>query len=129
MARPERDHSIRRYKAIPVQSDEHLLTAIRYVERNPVRAGLVERAQNWHWSSVWERWKNSDPALLATWPLPVPNDRLTTLNEGQNHVHLSAMREAVRLNMPVGDDGWRRAAAAVFDLTRTFRPQGRPCKE
>ena len=118
-----------RFKAIPVQSDEHLLTAICYVERNPVRAGLVERTQDWHWSSVWERWNNSDAELLDAWPLPVPYDWLSTLNEGQNYIHLSAMREAVKLNTPVGDDRWRRAAATAFDLKRTFRPQGRPRKK
>jgi putative transposase len=32
-----------RFKAFPVQKDRHLLIALRYVERNPVRAGLVER--------------------------------------------------------------------------------------
>ena len=32
--------------------DAHLLTAIRYVELNPVKAGLVEQAEDWHWSSA-----------------------------------------------------------------------------
>jgi putative transposase len=33
-----------RFKSFPIQDDEHLLTAMRYVERNPVRANFVERA-------------------------------------------------------------------------------------
>src|SRR6478735_6873399 len=33
-----------RFKSFPVQSDEHLLTVLRYIERNPVGAGLVTRA-------------------------------------------------------------------------------------
>jgi putative transposase len=117
-----------RYKAIPIQSDEHLLTAIGYVERNPVRAGLCKGVQDWQWSSVWER-NNSDSELLASWPLPVPNDWLATLNQDQDYFQLSAMRNAVGLNTPIGDDEWRREAAATFDLKRTFRPQGRPCKK
>src|SRR4029079_13972098 len=36
-----------RYKAFPIEQDEHLLTVLRYVERNPLRAKLVERAENW----------------------------------------------------------------------------------
>ena len=36
----------------PIQQDEHLLSVVRYVERNPLRAGLVERAQDWRWSSL-----------------------------------------------------------------------------
>src|SRR5277367_3551182 len=41
-----------RFRAFPIQKDEHLLTVHRYVERNPVRAGLVGRAEDWRWSSA-----------------------------------------------------------------------------
>ena len=41
-----------RFKAFPIQEDGHLLTVLRYVERNPVRAKLVRLAQRWPWSSA-----------------------------------------------------------------------------
>ena len=41
-----------RFKAFPIQEDAHLLTVLRYVERNPVRAQLVRQAQQWTWSSA-----------------------------------------------------------------------------
>jgi putative transposase len=41
-----------RFKAFPIQEDEHLLTVPRYVERNPLRADLVARAEDWAWSSL-----------------------------------------------------------------------------
>ena len=44
-----------RFKSFPVESDEHFLTVARYVERNALRANLVERAQDWRWSSLWRR--------------------------------------------------------------------------
>ena len=44
-----------RFKAFPIQQDDHLLTVLRYIERNPVRAGLVTRAEEWQWSSLRER--------------------------------------------------------------------------
>ena len=68
------NRACRRDKAIRVQSDEHLLTAIRYVERNPLRAGLVRRVQDWYWSSVWERVASNDRGLIADWPVPIPHD-------------------------------------------------------
>jgi putative transposase len=34
-----------RFHAFPIQDDEHLVTVVRYVERNPLRAGLVAQAQ------------------------------------------------------------------------------------
>ncbi len=41
-----------RFKSILVQSDEHLYKVCRYVERNPLRAGLVRKAENWRWTSL-----------------------------------------------------------------------------
>jgi putative transposase len=118
-----------RYKAIPVQADEHLLTVMRYVERNPVRARLVDDAQNWHWSSAWERCYGSDQPLLDGSPVPIPENWMSLVNERQNQVHLSAVRDAVRLGIPLGDSGWTRIAGTAFGLRRTFRPQGRPGKK
>src|SRR5438876_4724546 len=36
-----------RFKAFPIQDDNHLVTVLRYVERNPLRASLVDRAEAW----------------------------------------------------------------------------------
>jgi putative transposase len=41
-----------RYKCFPIEPGPHLMTVLRYVERNRVRAGLVRRAQEWAWSSA-----------------------------------------------------------------------------
>src|SRR5260221_3441967 len=41
-----------RFKSFPVQDDAHLLTLLRYVESNPLRAKLVTRAEQWRWSSL-----------------------------------------------------------------------------
>src|SRR5690606_6467080 len=41
-----------RYKSSLVQSERYLLNVMRYIELNPVRAGLVSRAENYRWSSV-----------------------------------------------------------------------------
>ena len=41
-----------RFKAFPIQHDEHLLTVMRYVERNALRAGLVDDAVAWPWGSL-----------------------------------------------------------------------------
>jgi putative transposase len=57
-----------RFKSFPVETSESLLTLCRYVERNPVRAGLVERAEQWRWSSAGKR--GSVP--LHEWPLERP---------------------------------------------------------
>lgn len=40
-----------RYKSFVTQDDAHLATVLRYVERNPVRAGIKKPAEDWRWSS------------------------------------------------------------------------------
>lgn len=44
-----------RYKSFLIQKDEHFLCAVNYVERNALRAGLVKKAEDWKWSSLWKR--------------------------------------------------------------------------
>ena len=51
-----------RFKSFPVQNDDHMLTVCRYVERNPLRAGPVVRAETWRWSSLWRRSEGADQA-------------------------------------------------------------------
>ncbi len=54
-----------RFKAFPVQDDDHLVTVLRYVERNALRAEVVSRAEDWKWSSL-PSWERGDP-LLWKW--------------------------------------------------------------
>jgi len=65
-----------RFRAFPIEEDEHLLTVLRYVERNPLRAGLV--AQAWPWSSLGRLCRRKPGAALALHPGPVvrPEDWL-----------------------------------------------------
>jgi putative transposase len=61
----------RRYYSAPLEADERYVVTLRYVEANPVRAHLVERAQDWHWSSLRER--IIEPDIITTGPLPLPD--------------------------------------------------------
>ena len=82
-----------RYKSFPIQDDDHFFVVCRYVERNALRAKLVDRAEDWRWGSLW-RWLQKpepepDPKLLSPWPLArLPkwvervNDPLTKKEEG-----------------------------------------------
>jgi len=91
-----------RFKAFPIEQDEHLLTVLRYVERNPLRANLVQRAEAWPWSSlpVWLR-----PAVIG-WldPGPVPRhpDWLQHVQRAQTEPELAALRRSVERGSPYG---------------------------
>jgi REP-associated tyrosine transposase len=74
-----------RFKAFAVAEDDHLLTVLRYVERNPLRAGLVQRAEDWPWSSLACRRAGGEAAArrLHTRPVAAPADWLQAVNEPQ----------------------------------------------
>jgi len=69
-----------RYKAVLVDSDERVRRVCRYVERNPLRARLVTRAQDWRWSSLWRRCNHCCAGVLTDWPFPVPMDWVEYVN-------------------------------------------------
>ena len=69
-----------RYKAVPIDSDENLLNALRYVERNALAAGIVGRAEDWRWCSLWRRIHHRGAPILSDWPFPVPSDWLVSIN-------------------------------------------------
>ena len=71
------------YKFFPVETDSHCLSVIRYVESNAYRAKLVGRAENWRWSSLWYREKGNEKQkrLLSEWPIEIPEDYISFVNE------------------------------------------------
>lgn len=113
-----------RYHSVPVQTETHFVTVVRYVERNPVRAGLTVRAEDWAWSSVGVGCRNCDSVHLAEWPIPRPPDWLEHVNVNMSRGELDSVRDAVRRHRPIGDEGWVTAIAARYNLS--LRGPGRP---
>jgi REP-associated tyrosine transposase len=116
-----------RFRSFPIQVDEHLLAVLRYVERNPVRAGLTERAQDWRWGSAGPAPANA-PALAA-WPVPRPAGWLAHVNAAQTEAEVAALRECIRRKRPYGDEGWTKTVAGELGLEASLRPRGRPRKQ
>ncbi len=117
-----------RFKSFPVQSDEHLLSVLRYVERNPVRPGMVSKAQDWRWSSLHVRSEPKHPLspLLAEWPVDRPRNWVRLLNEPMDGKERDRMQLHIRRNRPLGDEGWTRQIVKRLGSESTMRPVGRP---
>ena len=116
-----------RYKAFPIQADRHLLTVLRYVERNPVRAALVPSAIDWNWSSARERSSSVVPhALLAPSPVPLPSPWLGWVDLPLTNAELASIRRCAKRDRPLGDASWTRDVAGHLDLLGTLRARGRP---
>jgi len=117
-----------RFKSFPVQSDEHLLTACRYVERNALRANLVKSAEGWRWSSLWRR-QQCDASWLADLPAPRPRSWLEFVNRPQTEAELSALRQCVNRGKPFGTETWTNATVKELHLESTLAARGRPKKD
>lgn len=112
------------------QQNDYLLTACRYVERNPVRAGVVTRAQDWRWGSLWRR-EHGTPeqkAILAEWPIPRPRgaDWLKRVNQPATKKEFDALVRAMAKGCPYGEAAWRDRLAARLGIEYTLRDPGRP---
>jgi len=70
-----------RFKSIAIGSDRHFLAATRYVERNALAAGVVSRAEDWRWCSLWRHCNNCHAGILHPWPVPKPECWLAMVNE------------------------------------------------
>ena len=111
-----------RFKSFPIQQDNHLLTVLRYVVRNPVRAGLVEQTTQWPWSS-WHY-----PTLVDPLPIPLPADWLHWVEQPLFDHELTTLRTCLTRQAPFGSSDWLAQFTAVAGLNSTLRPRGRPRK-
>jgi putative transposase len=87
-----------RYHSTPLD-EEHLWVAVRYVEQNPVRAGLVPRAEDFRWSSAATHCRGLESSLLARsrpFPGPVSDWSAWMATELEPHA-LARLRLATRL--------------------------------
>jgi len=117
-----------RFKAFPIQADEHLLTVLRYVERNALRAGLVERAEDWRWTSLALRSLKPVPTILSPSPVKLPGNWTAIVNRAQRAAEEKAVRHSVQRGTPFGGERWTSATAARLNLESSLRPRGRPRK-
>lgn len=124
-----------RFKSFPVQKNDRrdgaLELMLRYVERNALSAGLVERAEDWRWSSLWVR-EHGTPeqkSLLSEWPMKRPADWLDWVNRPFTPRELDRVQTSLRRDRPLGTESWTKKCVAELGLEATVRPRGRPRKE
>ena len=119
-----------RFKSVPVQDDPHLLTLCRYVERNALSAGIVRRAENWRWSSLWTRLHGSNEmkSLLSPWPVQRPRNWIELVNQPLSGRELERIKLSLERGRPFGNDEWVRRTVSRLGLEHTLRDEGRPRK-
>jgi len=117
-----------RFKAFLIQQDHHLLTVMRYVERNALRANLVERAEDWKWGSLGWRSAGTPPVILAESPVPLPSYWRHLVNEPQTAAEISEIRTCVNRQRPFGEQAWVADKVQELGIEHSLIPVGRPRK-
>jgi len=108
-----------------VLEENHLLAAARYVELNPIRAGLVKYAWEYPWSSAgFHTGKTaSDPLVTDRTLIGLITDWKGFLLEGMGDGETSRLRMAAQTGFPAGDDTF---VAKIADLTGRDLSKGKP---
>lgn len=117
-----------RYKSFIIKHDGHLLTVMKYVERNPVRSGLSKDAESWKWGSAWIRnsGNQKQQQLLSESPTPLPKNYRMWVNTEENEDVITQLRTSVNKGAPFGSDDWVHAMVDTYNMGPTLRGTGRP---
>jgi len=106
-----------RFASFPMD-ESHTLRAVRYVELNPVRAGLVATPQEWPWSSAASHISGtSNPLVVSDALTPYISDWASYLSESESDL----FRKHERTGRPLGSDDFIMGLESRFN--RTFMPQ------
>jgi putative transposase len=108
--------------------DRHTATAVRYVELNPVRAGLVREAESYQWSSAAAHvgLRTDDVLTVDAHKLVGAGDWRSWLRETEEDELIQQLRLNTRTGRPFGDDPFVGKAERATGRSLRPRPAGRP---
>jgi REP-associated tyrosine transposase len=121
-----------RFKSFPIQHGQHLLSVLRYIEANPVRANVVENAADYHWSSYGrhigepERRREFELSGLA---MKLPGDWERLVHKDISSPVAECIANSLKRGSPLGEKRWIKQTAEILDLQSTINRRGRPKKE
>ena len=127
-----------RFKCSPIETDRYLLTCGRYVDMNPVRAGIVSVPEAYAWSSYRARagliacdWLDSDPAIeaLASTVARQRECYRELARQAIGEYELSLIRDAFKRNQLTGSADFVARVNSESGLHIPLRARGRPRKK
>jgi len=115
-----------RFHSFPMD-ETYLNICARYVELNPVRAGLVAKAEDWAWSSAGAHLAGKDDGLASVKPmLTCIPDWQGFLAAGVKDAELKTVHIHTITGRPLGVEAWIRALEAGAGRALMANPPGRP---
>jgi putative transposase len=130
-----------RYRATVVDSEQYLLTLMRYIELNPVRAGMVAHPEDYPWSS-YRHHSQGESGANADW-LTAHEEylRLGRDEAGRQSAYrelfrvaipskdLAAIRECTHKGWALGSESFKEQVEALGERRATSKGVGRPKKD
>lgn len=117
-----------RYKSFPIQSNDHYLTVLRYIEANPLRAKIVDNASAHPWSSFAARKGLEKPFALSKSPVALPANWTQLVNRNILSLTQDKIQNSITRGAPLGNPSWVKRTAVKLNLASTIKPIGRPKK-
>ncbi len=115
-----------------VMDENYLMNTLRYVENNPVRAGIVSKAWDYLWSSARCHANGAEDKLLTPCPKVFGIEAWKEyLIKSENETKLKDIRKRNICGLPLGEDQFIEAIALKFGVKTEnlkFKPFGRPKK-
>ncbi|TRZ50814.1 transposase [bacterium] len=120
-----------RYKSFLVDTDSYFLSVVKYVERNPVRAKLSERCEDWQWGSAHRRINGTEKQkkMLSSPIISFPEKYTEWINTSEKEEDIDKIRNSVNRGVPYGREGWIDLIVEKYELASTRRNPGRPKKK
>ncbi|MGH8554093.1 MAG: transposase [Gammaproteobacteria bacterium] len=124
-----------RYKSSLIQAKTYLLTGMRYIELNPVRAAMVDDPAHYRWTSYRANALGQVSPLLIPHPVylalgPTDNARRVAYRRlFRPHLDdetLSTIRLALNQSQPLGNERFHAKIERMTGQRREARPRGRP---
>jgi putative transposase len=119
-----------RYHSTVVDGDSYLWTVSKYIENNPVRAGIAKRPEDYSYSSAKAHILGRKDPLLKE-PLfgkSDLNEYRIFIKSAEDKKIVEEIRKQTRLGKPLGDGGFLNALSERLGHNLSFRPRGRPRK-
>ncbi len=110
-----------RFKSLPVETGVYYYNVMKYVEANALRANLVARAEDWQWSSLFDRLSEAPRISLAN-PIELPPDWRDQVNEGVQCGRSGRVTRLRRSWSPVRVPGMAGGASLPPKADATGRP-------
>lgn len=126
-----------RHRASLVEADAYLLSCYRYIELNPVRANMVSKAADYHWSSHRHNAGILHDSVVTEHQLyeSLGGDRenrtwryRTLFERPPDPQELSAIRQGSQFSTPIGSESFKRELERRLGVSFVRQNRGRPRK-